>query len=441
MEFKMKNKMKFVFFGIGAASSVMAQALLELCGKTGIKAPSFLFVIRDKSVVKKYFFQHEKLLQNSKFLEVEEFDDIFTNPQKYESYFKNATVLINSSIPEFNQEIMKLALVFKTHYSDLASDIYSSKIIDNLQFEQQELHHEFQKNSLLALINLGISPGVTNLLIGERIEHFHNLPHKTKVKKIEIFLLEDIRSKQLVFSWAPNVAIEELSFRPAYFKQHKLKRVEPFSNSLSYEFPYFKGEVDVYPVFQEEIISLKQSFPDVPEIRMFVGGNEVELMKNLYQLNLLSHKYCFGYEDSQASINTIIKEVIPKMKSPDVMASYVKEKIIKAAQFCAAAELSLEIRFDEYKVQSTELVGVIFDSYLDLENTPYSGATYVSYPTGIGAALTLFYTLVGKKKINGVVTSEKLPALLGNTWCEMLKRELSVYKIGLFHLMLQSQTD
>jgi len=37
----MKNKMKFVFFGIGAASSVMAQALLELCGKTGIKTRRF----------------------------------------------------------------------------------------------------------------------------------------------------------------------------------------------------------------------------------------------------------------------------------------------------------------------------------------------------------------------------------------------------------------
>lgn len=358
--------MKFVFFGVGAVSSVMAQALFELSSKNGHGGATFLFVVRNQSVINKYFFQHEKLLEVSSFLETSKFENIFLDPLKYESYFKDSTVFINASIPDFNQQIMKLALFFKANYADFASDIYSHKILETLEFEQEELREDFEKNSLLALINLGISPGITNLLIGERIEHFHNLPHKTKIKKIEIFLLEDIRSKQLVFSWAPSVAIEELSFKPAFFSEDELQRVEPFSNALSYEFPYFKGEVDVYPVFQEEIISLKQSYPDVPEIRMYVGGNEVELMKNLYQLNLLSHKYCFGYEDSQASINTIIKEVIPKMKSPDVMAHYVKEKIIKAAQFCAVAELSLEICLGEYKVHSNELVGVLFDSYLDL---------------------------------------------------------------------------
>lgn len=431
--------LKFVFFGVGAVSSVMAQALFELSSKMKQGGVSFVFVVRDPSVIQKYFFQHDKLLAVSRFLEASSFETIFSDPSHYEGYFNDATVFINASIPEFNQPIMKLALFFKAHYADLASDIYSRKILETLEFEQQELHEDFEKNALLALINLGISPGITNLLIGERIEHFHNLPHKTKIKKIEIFLLEDIRSKQLVFSWAPSVAIEELSFKPAFFSDNKLQRVEPFSSSLSYEFPYFKGEVDVYPVFQEEIISLKQNYPDIPEIRMYVGGNEVELMKNLYQLNLLSHKYCFGDEGSKASINAIIKEVIPKMKSPDVMAYYVKEKIIKSAQFCAVAELDLEICLGDHKVKSNELVGVLFDSYLELANTPYAGATYVSYPTGIGAALTLFYTLVDEKKMYGVMPSEKLPTLFGNTWCEMLKRELSIYKIGLFHLMSQSE--
>ncbi|EFU69748.1 conserved hypothetical protein [Aliarcobacter butzleri JV22] len=58
---------------------------------------------------------------------------------------------------------------------------------------------------------------------------------------------------------------------------------------------------------------------------MFVGGNEIELMKNLYQLNLLSNKYCYGYKDSEISINSIIKDVIPKMKSPQIIEDYIKK--------------------------------------------------------------------------------------------------------------------
>ncbi|MEJ5167899.1 MAG: saccharopine dehydrogenase C-terminal domain-containing protein, partial [Arcobacteraceae bacterium] len=347
------------------------------------------------------------------------------------------TIFINSSIPSYNISIMNLALIYDANYADLASDIYNDKVINSLQFEQQALNEEFENKSLFALINLGISPGITNFLIGERIFAFSNLPYKTKVKKIEINLLEEIHSKQLIFSWSPNVAIEEISYNPLYFKKNKLKSVEPFSKSRTYKFPYFKNFVEVYPVFQEELISLKQSFEDVDDIRMYVGGSEIELMKNLYQLNLLSNKYCYGYQNSKISINSIIKDVIPKMKSPEIIEEYVKDKVIKYAEFSAIADISLEISYPDSpkKVKSTESIGVSFHKYTDLIKTPYSGSTYVSYPTGIGAGILIFYTLLNKKqnKIKGVLVSEKLPAFLGAVTNDIIKRELTSYKINLIN--------
>lgn len=429
--------MKIVFFGVGAVCSVIARLLYDLSKKSSNDEIKFLFVVRDIKKAKSHFFKNTEVLNNSEFLEIKNFEEIFTNYNNYTKYLEKSTIFINTSIPDYNLSIMKLALVFKTNYADLASDIYNDNVISSLQFEQQSLNEEFEKNSLFALINLGISPGITNFLIGERIYSLSNLPYETKVSKIEINLLEEIQSKQLIFSWSPKVAIEEISYSPLFFKKNKLKKIEPFSKSKTYKFPYFKNFVELYPVFQEEIISLKQSFKDVENIKMFVGGNEIELMKNLYQLNLLSNKYCYGYKDSEISINSIIKDVIPKMKSPQIIEDYIKNKTIKYAEFCAIADIYLEISYPQNskKIKNVESIGISFNKYTNLIKTNYSGSTYISYPTGIGAGILIFYTLLNQifNAIKGVLVTEKLPSILGPVTNDIIKRELSSYKINLIN--------
>ena len=429
--------MKIVFFGVGAVCSVIARLLYDLSKKSSNDEIKFLFVVRDIKKAKSHFFKNTEVLNNSEFLEIKNFEEIFTNYNNYTKYLEKSTIFINTSIPDYNLSIMKLALAFKTNYADLASDIYNDNVISSLQFEQQSLNEEFEKNSLFALINLGISPGITNFLIGERIYSLSNLPYETKVSKIEINLLEEIQSKQLIFSWSPKVAIEEISYSPLFFKKNKLKKIEPFSKSKTYKFPYFKNFVELYPVFQEEIISLKQSFKDVENIKMFVGGNEIELMKNLYQLNLLSNKYCYGYKDSEISIHSIIKDVIPKMKSPQIIEDYIKNKTIKYAEFCAIADIYLEISYPQNskKIKNVESIGISFNKYTNLIKTNYSGSTYISYPTGIGAGILIFYTLLNQKlnDIKGVLVTEKLPSILGPVTNDIIKRELSSYKINLIN--------
>lgn len=429
--------MKIVFFGVGAVCSVIARLLYDLSKKSSNDEINFLFVVRDIKKAKSHFFKNTEVLNNSEFLEIKDFEEIFTNYNNYTKYLEKSTIFINTSIPDYNLSIMKLALAFKTNYADLASDIYNDNVISSLQFEQQSLNEEFEKNSLFALINLGISPGITNFLIGERIYSLSNLPYETKVSKIEINLLEEIQSKQLIFSWSPKVAIEEISYSPLFFKKNKLKKIEPFSKSKTYKFPYFKNFVELYPVFQEEIISLKQSFKDIENIKMFVGGNEIELMKNLYQLNLLSNKYCYGYKDSEISINSIIKDVIPKMKSPEIIEDYIKNKTIKYAEFCAIADIYLEISYPQNskKIRNVESIGISFNKYTNLIKTNYSGSTYISYPTGIGAGILIFYTLLNQKlnDIKGVLVTEKLPSILGPVINDIIKRELSSYKINLIN--------
>ena len=296
--------MRVAFFGVGAVCSVIATLLCEQSSKNLKNCVEFLFVVRDTKRAKQHFYKNSELLENSKFLELNNFEDIFKNPKKYEKELKDFDIFINSSTPSYNLDIMKLALEFNANYADLASDIYKDSVINSMKFEQQNLEKEFKNKNLFALINLGISPGITNFLIGERIHSLKNLPYSVKISKLELNLLEEIQSKKLIFSWSPKVAIDELAFSPLYFKKNSLKQIEPFSKSKLYKFPYFRNIVEIYPVFQEELISLKNSFPDIENIKLNIGGNELELMKNLYQLNLFSNKYCI--ENEKVSINTII---------------------------------------------------------------------------------------------------------------------------------------
>ena len=427
--------MRVAFFGVGAVCSVIATLLCEQSSKNLKNCVEFLFVVRDTKRAKQHFYKNSELLENSKFLELNNFEDIFKNPKKYEKELKDFDIFINSSTPSYNLDIMKLALEFNANYADLASDIYKDSVINSMKFEQQNLEKEFKNKNLFALINLGISPGITNFLIGERIHSLKNLPYSVKISKLELNLLEEIQSKKLIFSWSPKVAIDELAFSPLYFKKNSLKQIEPFSKSKLYKFPYFRNIVDIYPVFQEELISLKNSFPDIENIKLNIGGNELELMKNLYQLNLFSNKYCI--ENEKVSINTIIKNVIPKMKSPEIIEDYIKRKTIKYAEFSAIADIYLEVSYKDSKkkIKSVESIGLSFSRYTDLIKTPYSGSTYVSYPTGIGAGILIFYSLLKKDDISGVILSENLPKIFGNNLNDIIKRELSSYKINIYNFI------
>lgn len=341
--------MKVAFFGVGAVCSVISTLLCEQSSKNLKNCIEFLFVVRDEKKAKSHFYKNSQLLETSKFLEVSSFEEIFQNPKKYENELKDFDVFINSSTPSYNIEIMKLALYFNSNYVDLASDIYKHEIISSLKFDQQSLEEEFKKKNLFALINLWVSPGITNFLVGERIHSLQNLPYEVKITKLDLNLFEEIQSKKLIFSWSPKVTIDELAFSPIFFRKNSPKIIEPFSKSKLYKFPYFKNIVEVYPVFQEEIISLKQSFPEIENIRLNIGGNELELMKNLYQLNLFSNRYCFENQNEKISINSIIKNILPKMKSPEIIEDYIKRKTIKYAEFSAIADIYLEISYPQNK--------------------------------------------------------------------------------------------
>lgn len=120
------------------------------------------------------------------------------------------------------------------------------------------------------------------------------------------------------------------------------------------------------------------------------------------------------------------------MKSPEVIEDYIKKKTIKYAEFSAIADIYLEIKTqDDKKIKSIESIGLSFSKYTELINSPFSGSTYISYATGVAAGILIFYSLLNKKYLKGVVLSENLPKIFGGFTNDIIKRELNNYKINL----------
>lgn len=429
---------KVVFFGLGAVGSVIACCLYELHKhRTNNKKIKFVFIVRDEKETRNHLFRAPHVLKSSQFLTLKNFDILFQNPQKYTRQLSNTDIFINAAIPRFNESILRLALEFNACYCDLASDMYNSRTLKTLQFPQQDFHKRLQEKKVFGLINVGISPGITNFLIGERLKDLNKISNLKKIKAINLYLLENIESNRVVFSWSPATALEELEQKPRYFKNEKLITVEPFSNSQIYEFYNFPRKVMQYPIYQEEILSFHSSYPYIKSLRVSTGGSEVELIKNLFQLNLLSKRDIICVKKN-ISVEQIVRMVLPGMQSPQTIAKMLKTKIIKSANFTAIAEIILEMKkkYREKPVLITEAIGLSFNQYPSLLGTQFSGATYISYPTGVGAAILLFYTYQCWKKdaqkFSGVIKAEELPEKMGNNIVHEIKSELSLRMIEFF---------
>lgn len=422
---------KIAFFGLGAVGSVMATALDELYEKYGLPSPEYIFFVRNKQRALDYLWKSLRVVEKSVFLEIPDFNFVQEEVLKYREFLDSVDLCVNAAIPEFNDSIQRIALELRANYCDFASDMYNEETLASQEFLQYKYDRDFRLQNNFSLINIGISPGVTNFLIGEKLKVLRDLPYFEKIKCIEIFLLENINSEKVIFSWSPEVALEELRQKPRFYEDGELISVEPFTNAKEYKFPTHQRSYNQYPIYQEEVLSLHHSFPEIPCVKIYTGGSEVEVIKNLYQLNLLSESDLRCLEKGMTLVD-IVKTVLPDLQTPYQINEMIQNGIIKNAQFSAFAEISIEVLGrGEENSSIQEVVGVTFHDYLSLVDTSYSGATYIAYPTGVGAAVLLFYTylkwLKSKNEVKGVISPENLPEIIGISWTDWVKRELSMY--------------
>lgn len=423
-----------VFFGLGAVGSSLLICLSELAERDEVPVRFVVYTI-DPSGARDALFHAEPLLERIALIGVSDFAPVFALEAPYAAQLAQAALIVNAALPSFNCPILELALRIGAHAMDLASDMYDAQTARTRTFAQYRFDQALKERGIAAMINLGISPGITNFLIGQRIHELKSAGRKDfEIERIDLYLLENIDADAVIFSWSPVVALEELSQHPLRLEDGRMEKLPPFAAARNYAFPFEPAPTRQYPLYQEELLSLHRSFPEIESIGVYTGGSEVELIKALYQLNLLS-KHSLP-DQPGLTVEAVVRAVLPGMKKPRRIEEYLRAGIIRRAHFCAAAEIRVSEAVRNERQTVVETVGLSYLRYRGLLDTPYAGATYISYPTAVGAAILAWHTLEHARSepgvIRGVVTGEDLAALLPRARVDAVRRDLVAWDIDLF---------
>ncbi|MEM2136483.1 MAG: saccharopine dehydrogenase NADP-binding domain-containing protein [Candidatus Methanomethylicia archaeon] len=187
-------------------------------------------------------------------------------------FAKNADIVVNASLPKFNIKIMKSCLDVGANYLDLASNNYGKA-------EQLSLHNDFVREGLTAIINAGVSPGLTNLMA----KWCSDVLEEIDVLKIR--LVEDQMPYWRVWSWSPYLTIEHFASPPIVYDNGRFKIEEPLGSMEDYNFPSPIGKRRTYLIYGDEITTIP-NYIELKRLDLKSGGSEVEFVKGLYNLGL-----------------------------------------------------------------------------------------------------------------------------------------------------------
>lgn len=426
--------LKIVFFGLGAVGSNLLICLAELAERDGVPVRFVVYTI-DAQGARDALFHAERFLDRISFVGLAGFDPVFAHAAPHDTELTGAALLVNAALPEFNAPIIELAIRIGAHTVDLASDMYNEETDRSLLFPQYGHDKALRERGVSALINQGISPGVTDFLIGQAIHRLLAAEREElEIESVDLYLLEDIQSDSVVFSWSPIVALEELAAHPRILSDGRILTMEPFATARYHSFPQEPRPTRQYPLYQEELLSLHRAFPQIPSIGVYTGGSEVELIKALYQLNLLSKQTL--PDQPELTVEAMVRAILPGMQRPRRIEELLRSGVIRRTHFCASAEIRVSETVRSERQTVVETVGLSFHRYSDLLGSPYAGSTYISYPTGVGAAIVawhaLQYALAAPGRLVGVLSGEDLAQLLPARSADAIRRDLVAWDIDLF---------
>ena len=143
--------------------------------------------------------------------------------------------VINLTLIDFNDAILRAALANKTHYVDTACNYsYLKQMVDGTPLKFNE---EYKKIGKTALMGCGATPGMSNVLIRYVCDQMD------EVEKIYLRLgsatfdePDDIVGPWNP-GWSPEIALLDFAEKPMIFEDGRYKKVPIFSRHENHQFP------------------------------------------------------------------------------------------------------------------------------------------------------------------------------------------------------------
>lgn len=159
-------------------------------------------------------------------------------------------VVVNCTQHHFNLPVMRAALAAGCHYVDLGGLFTWTR-------RQLKLDRAFRRAGLVAVVGMGGSPGITNVLArwaAEKVEYIR------AIRVRSCWHDPAARPDDFYFAFSPQTVIEELTL-PAYvFRGGRFKRIPPRARWERRVFPKPFGEVWCLATRHSEVATLPDSF-------------------------------------------------------------------------------------------------------------------------------------------------------------------------------------
>jgi saccharopine dehydrogenase-like NADP-dependent oxidoreductase len=226
---------------------------------------------------------------------------------------KGSQLVVNASASVFNEIVLRAALRLRAHYVDLSSHLTRHPF----KAEQFRYAKKFEEKNRAALINTGVAPGLTNLLVRRAAELLD------EVEAAHIRLYESSESDDPISQWSPVVSFDEAVSHPRIYRNGKFQLGKRFSEIETFRFADPVGSARVVLAAQDEVATLPHFIP-MRELDVKIGGNEIDRLRRWHKQGKLSRS------------RGMTKQRFPQTSSPRMIAKLIRQGILQNARFAAA---------------------------------------------------------------------------------------------------------
>src|SRR5713226_1367778 len=218
---------------------------------------------------------------------------------------KVCQLIVNAAASVFNEIVLRAALRLRAHYVDLSSHLRRHPF----KAEQFRYAKKFEEKNRVALINGGVAPGLTNLLVKRAAELLD------EVEAVHIRLYESSESEDPISQWSPEVSFDEAVSHPRIYRKGKFHLGRRFSEIEKFRFANPIGAARVVLAAQDEVATLPHFIP-MRELDVKIGGNEIDRLRRWHRQGKLSRS------------RGIDKVRFPDTSSPRKIAALIRHGIL-----------------------------------------------------------------------------------------------------------------
>jgi saccharopine dehydrogenase (NAD+, L-lysine forming) len=191
--------------------------------------------------------------------------------------------ILNAADPRFNPPIFEAAFEYGCTYLDMAMTLSSPGVL--LGQQQFDAHEQWQEKGLLALVGIGVEPGLADVFARYAADHLFDEIDEVAVRDGADLLVEGYDFAPTFSIWT---TIEECLNPPVVWERERgFFTTEPFSEPELFEFPEGIGVVECVNVEHEEVVLVPREI-DCRRVtfKYGLGAEFIGVLQTLHKLGL-----------------------------------------------------------------------------------------------------------------------------------------------------------